>query len=106
MTYELRYYIDRDRCMRSFWDKVRQISSQYAKSRHLFIWQTLPDPGPELVAALRVVEELRNALAEIEQEHPREARQLRSMVATMLHTSPALLGGHGTAPGGDTQRSD
>ncbi len=106
LTYEARYYIDRDRCMRSFWDKVRQISNQYAKSRHLFIWQTLPDPGPELVAALRVVEELRLALAEIEQDHPREARQLRSMVATMLHTSPALLGGHGTAPGADAQRSD
>jgi len=106
LIYELRYYIDRDRCMRSFWDRVRQISSQYAKSKHLFIWQTLPDPGPELVAALRVVEEFRAALAEIEQENPREARQLRSMVATMLHTSPALLGGHGTAPGGDAQRSD
>jgi hypothetical protein len=106
LKYELRYYIDRDRCMRSFWDRVRQISNQYAESRHLFIWQTLPDPGPELVAALRVVEELRGALAEIEQDHPREARQLRSMVATMLHTSPALLGGHGTVPTGEAQRSD
>lgn len=106
LTYEARYYIDRERCMKSFWDRVRSISEKYAKSRHLFIWQTLPDPGPELVAALRVVEELRAALAEIEQEHPRDAQQLRSMVATMLHTSPALLGGHGIAPTGEAQRTD
>jgi hypothetical protein len=93
LTYETQYYADRDRCSKSFWDRVRGISEKYAKSRHLFVWQTLPDPGPELVNALRMLEELRGALAEIEQENPRDGRLLRSMVASALHTSPALLGG-------------
>lgn len=92
LTYEAQYYTDRDRCFHAFWDRVRDISNRYAKSRHLFIWQTLPDPGPELTTALRIIEELRGALYDIEQENPRDGRLLRTMLATMLNVAPAVLG--------------
>ncbi len=98
LQYEPQYYIDKSACLRSFWEHVMDIANRYAKSKHLFIWQTLPDPGPDFVTALRVVDEFRAAMAEIEQDHPREAQQLRSMVASMLHTSPATVDGHVRAP--------
>jgi hypothetical protein len=92
LTYEPQYYVDRDRCFHAFWDRVRDISDRYAKSRHIFIWQTLPDPGPEIVTALRYIEELRSALYDVEQENPRDGRLLRTMLATMLNVSPSVLG--------------
>jgi hypothetical protein len=95
LTYEPQYYTDRDQCRAAFWGRVRDISNRYARSKHLFIWQTLPDPPEELVQAVAIIEETRSALAEIESQHPREARLLRSMVAGMLHASPALFAGDG-----------
>lgn len=93
LLYGFQYYRDRAVCMQAFWDKVKSIAERYVRTQHLFIWQTLPDPGPELTTALKIVDELRGALVEMEQDHPREARQLRTMTATMLGVSPALLGG-------------
>lgn len=106
LAYDSQYYADQDQCRKAFWARVQDIANRYAKSKHLFIWQTLPDPPSELVQAVQIIEETRSALAAVESQNPREGRLLRSMLAGMLHASPALLGADGRRAPSETPQAE
>jgi hypothetical protein len=93
LVYDAQYYEDRARCEHAFWTRAREISSRYAHFNDIPIWKTLPDPPEEMVNALAAVEQIQRALTAVERENPREGRLLRSMTATMLRTTPGMLGG-------------
>lgn len=87
VRYEPQFYIDRDACRKH----LDELLHRYLRYKHIIIALTLPDPPPDVLAAARVINELRHELAHVAEREPEIARQFADEIGRTLRIAPELV---------------
>ncbi len=87
VRYEQAFYDDRDRCLSAFHHKL----DQYARVKAIPIVFTLPDPAPELRAAVHLLKEIVSELHAVTAKDPRFGAELARHVAAALQVPESML---------------
>ena len=89
LDYEERFRSDRLNCQAALRNWIHQIKDFHAVN----ILLTLPDPSPEVVSAVHVIQELRQEIAVLTRENAEAGRQVTATLSQVLGLPIQVLSG-------------
>ena len=88
LDYEERFRRDQANCQAALRIRVDNIKSFH----YINILLTLPDPSPEIVTAVRVIQELRQEITILTRENEEAARHVIATLSSVLNLPGQVLG--------------
>jgi len=87
LFYEDQYYKDRSACEAAFRDRINRLT----RWKRIFILLTLPDPPPDMMRSVQILDEVVAEITQLQHEEPALAREAIAGLAHKLKISPRLL---------------
>jgi len=87
LVYEDKYYKDRLRCEIAFRIRVEQLT----RWKWINLLLTLPDPPPEIMRSVRILNEVADELAQLRRAEPALAREVTAGLTRQVGLSPRIL---------------
>lgn len=87
LVYEDKYYKDRLTCEAAFAARMRQLT----RWKWINLLLTLPDPPPDVLRSVRILNEVVAELAQLQREEPALAREVMTGLGRQVGISPQIL---------------